>query len=66
MEHLDGCGCFVCELVPTYSLVSHQMLIHHLIYSLRHIFVPRFDNLMLTRALHLFNGVDILVEASEH
>ena len=36
------------------------------IYSLRHIFVPFLDSLMLNRVLHLFNGVENLVEASEH
>ena len=35
------------------------------IYLLRHIFVPSLDSLMLTGALRLFNGVDILVEALE-
>ena len=61
---------FSCELVPTYSLVSHQMWIHllleSLIYLLKHIFVLLLDSLMLTRALCFFNGMDILVEASKH
>ena len=61
---------FSCELVPTYSfsLTSDvdPFLVESSIYSLGHIFVPSLDSLMLTRALHLFNGVDILVEALEH
>ena len=36
------------------------------IYSLRHVFVPSLDSLMLTRVLRFFNGADISVEALEH